>query len=250
MLTQSETNKAEPRGYCPPVLFWIAEYVDGSCLCQFDPDTGQEALFKHVDQTRLRSFGWYPVTRKLADLVKTPQLRVNPLLHTYRLELGPGQHLIAHKQQKIHCVSAQVCFNCGHIWQFREKPGELNYSYSDMKVEMTDKGGRRYVTPQCPKCSAYTHIVCEKCAISRSRYVDGYRCAECQTNLPDQTRAVDFEEQKQPNVYWDIENLGRVDIPSGSKFKIGTLELLMRDQKWTMTKEGGWTISGTALEQT
>jgi hypothetical protein len=59
-----------------------------------------------------------------------------------------------------------------------------------------------------------------------------------------------LEQQKKPNTYWDIENLGRVDIPSGSKFKIGTLELLMRDERWSMTKEGGWTISGRALEQT
>ena len=211
MLTQSETNKAEPQGYCPPVLFWIAEYVDGSCLCQFDPDTGNEVLFKHVDQSRLRSFGWYPVTRKLADLVKTIQLRVNPLLHIYRLDLSPGQHLIAHKQQKIHTVAVHVCLNCGHIWQWRSTPGELNYPYSDRHAVMYahcdnpcppsihDKNGHKYLAVQCPKCNAYTRIVCEKCGIPRSKYAKGdqfeFRCAECQAELPDQTRAVEFEER-------------------------------------------------------
>jgi hypothetical protein len=211
-LPESETSKAGPLGYCPPVLFWIAEYTDGSVLCQFDPTTGRESLFKNVDQTRLRSFGWYPVSRKLADLVKSSQLRVNPLLHIYKISLSPGQHLIAHKQSKIHTVMAQVCLQCGYIWQFRDKPGELNYPYSDMKVEMHahcdnpcppslhDKDGQhRYVTPQCPKCGAYTRLVCEKCLIARSKYANGeqfdFRCAQCQGDLPDRTRSVTFEER-------------------------------------------------------
>ena len=59
-----------------------------------------------------------------------------------------------------------------------------------------------------------------------------------------------LEQQKKANAYWEIENLGRVDIPSGAKFKIGALELLMRDERWSMTKADGWRISGRALERT
>ena len=40
-------------------LFWIAEYQDGTALPQFDPDTGEEHLFKEVDQSKLKRFGWY-----------------------------------------------------------------------------------------------------------------------------------------------------------------------------------------------
>lgn len=207
----AKNESTQQIGYSPSVLFWIAEYTDGSVLCQFNPENGNETLFKQVDQTRLRSFGWYPVTRKLADLVKSSQLRVNPLLHIYRIKIGPGQTLIAPKQQKLHTIMAQLCLQCGYIWQFRDKPGELNYPHSDMKVVMHahcdnpcapslhDESGHRYVTPQCPKCGAYTRLVCEKCGISRSKYVEGdgfvYRCAECQADLPDRTRAVTFEER-------------------------------------------------------
>jgi hypothetical protein len=59
-----------------------------------------------------------------------------------------------------------------------------------------------------------------------------------------------LEGQKRPNVYWNFEDIGRTDIPSGYTFNLGSTELLMRDQKWSMTKEGGWLVSATALEQT
>jgi hypothetical protein len=201
--TQPDAQKAEPLRYCPPVLFWIAEYMDGSCLCQFDPESGVEAKFKSVDQSRLRSFGWYPVSRKLATLVKTVQLRVNPLLHIYKLELGPGKGLIAHRQEKIHHVSIHVCLKCGYLWQFRDKPGDLNYPYSALKVEWTvktqDKKDRRLASAKCPQCSAYTEQVCPKCLIERTKYrEDGkfvYRCNQCDTPLPDQTRRIEFEER-------------------------------------------------------
>jgi predicted RNA-binding Zn-ribbon protein involved in translation (DUF1610 family) len=68
-----------------------------------------------------------------------------------------------------------------------------------LKVEMHDKDDHKYVTPQCPKCGAYTRLVCEKCNRSRSKYANGdqieYRCAECQADLPDRTRRVEFEER-------------------------------------------------------
>jgi len=59
-----------------------------------------------------------------------------------------------------------------------------------------------------------------------------------------------LEEQKRPNVYWNFENIGRTDIPSGYLFKIGATELLMRDQRWGMSKEGGWLVTATAQEKT
>jgi hypothetical protein len=59
-----------------------------------------------------------------------------------------------------------------------------------------------------------------------------------------------LENECKPQVYRAIENLGRVDIPIGSKFKIGTIELLMREATYKMTKSTGWVISGVAWEAT
>lgn len=95
---------AKPLDYNPQVLFWIAEYMDGSIVSQFDLDDGHEVLYKSVDQSRLRSLGWYPVTRKLAALVKDQVLRVVPFLPHYRAMLGPNRKPICHRQQHLHLV--------------------------------------------------------------------------------------------------------------------------------------------------
>lgn len=90
----------EPKGYNPPVFVWIAEYVDGTCLCQFDPADGHENLFKQVDHSRLKSFGWYPVTSQLKAVVTSMELRCGPSC-SYKISIGPGEKLIAHRQQHI-----------------------------------------------------------------------------------------------------------------------------------------------------
>jgi len=59
-----------------------------------------------------------------------------------------------------------------------------------------------------------------------------------------------LENEYTPQTYRNIENLGRVDVPIGSKFKIGTTELIMREATYTMTKSTGWIISGLAWEAT
>jgi hypothetical protein len=59
-----------------------------------------------------------------------------------------------------------------------------------------------------------------------------------------------LEEQMKPQVYWDMEEIGRDDIPSGSKFTLGSTELLMREQRWQFIKESGWVLTGKAWEKT
>jgi hypothetical protein len=56
-------------GYRPLVYFWIAEYTDGSALPQFDPETGKENRFSEVDHPKLKRFGWYPFSLKLAQQI-------------------------------------------------------------------------------------------------------------------------------------------------------------------------------------
>ena len=70
-------------------LFWIAEYEDGQALPQFDPDTGEEHLFKDVDHSKLKRFGWYAFPRKLANKVENAV--VNPLLNSYTVDLPISQ---------------------------------------------------------------------------------------------------------------------------------------------------------------
>ena len=76
---------------------------------QFDPVDGHENLFKHVDQDRLRSFGWHPITHVLASKIKHMVVRVSdPPFPAYRVVLGPGRKLIAHRQEAIRHTSGKV----------------------------------------------------------------------------------------------------------------------------------------------
>ena len=48
----------------PLVYFWIATYNDGTALAQFDPETGLPNKFTDIDQSRLKTLGWYPFSPK------------------------------------------------------------------------------------------------------------------------------------------------------------------------------------------
>jgi hypothetical protein len=59
-----------------------------------------------------------------------------------------------------------------------------------------------------------------------------------------------LEQQMKPQIYWDFEEIGRDDIPSGYRFTLGSTELLMREQRWQFSKEAGWILTGKAWEKT
>ena len=85
-------------------LFWIAEYQDGTALPQFDPDTGEEHMFKEIDHARLKRFGWYAFAAELAG--KVPNAVVNLNLKHYVLSLRPraqrgGGNLIAYRTTTV-----------------------------------------------------------------------------------------------------------------------------------------------------
>lgn len=80
-------------------LFWIAEYQDGQALPQFNPDTGAEHLFKEVDHSKLKRFGWYAFPRNLAN--KVAYAAHNPCLTSYTVDIPPGATLVAHRTTSI-----------------------------------------------------------------------------------------------------------------------------------------------------
>ena len=82
-------------GYNPLVFFWLAEYKDGKCFAQFDVETGEENLFRDVDQFRLKKFGWYPFPLPFAVFLQGKGHNVlSKDLPSYEIELQPGQRLI------------------------------------------------------------------------------------------------------------------------------------------------------------
>jgi hypothetical protein len=89
-------------GYRPLVYFWIAEYTDGSALPQFDPETGKENKFSEVDQQKLKHFGWYPFSAKLAKrIMNTENVIVVPTSNpSYKLNVE-NESLLAYRTNKI-----------------------------------------------------------------------------------------------------------------------------------------------------
>lgn len=99
-------------GYRPLVYFWIAEYTDGTALPQFDPEIGKENLFKDVDHSKLKRFGWYPFSQELAEKILTAaKIVVIPTFNPfYAINLEKGQKLVAHRtcSIKLHAESGVV----------------------------------------------------------------------------------------------------------------------------------------------
>ena len=86
----------------PLVFFWIAEYNDNTALPQFDPDTCKENLFKDIDQSRLKAFGWYPFPKEFAEKLRSKGVNaVSKPLNFYRIELKEGWRLIAFRRNAI-----------------------------------------------------------------------------------------------------------------------------------------------------
>ena len=93
-------------GYHPPlVYYWKAFYHDGTELAQFD-DEGNEHLFKEIDQSKLKGFGWFPFTYQQEAFLKSKGHNVRALpLPSYVLWLKPGQRLIAFRR---HFLSLSI----------------------------------------------------------------------------------------------------------------------------------------------
>lgn len=87
--------------YNPPTFFWVSIYKDDTALPQFDPESGRENLFKDIDQTKLKEFGWYPFTPELASKLQIA-VKINPFLPKYKIVLAPNQRLIALRRQFIN----------------------------------------------------------------------------------------------------------------------------------------------------
>jgi hypothetical protein len=90
-------------GYRPLVYFWVAEYTDGSALPQFDPETGRENRFSEVNQLKLRRFGWYPFSLKLAQkILETEKTVVVPTRNpSYTVSVEEGEELVAYRTNTV-----------------------------------------------------------------------------------------------------------------------------------------------------
>lgn len=149
--------------YRPPVYMWIAEYSGGSALPQFDPETGKENLFRDVDQSKLKRFGWYPFATELSAKIyeKTGAVTVPTSNSSYMIELKNGDKLVAKRENILITFNYHYCTECGFAWQFTKT--ELNVKVglqTSSKAFVEDISVRnekriciiKFVSPICPNC--------------------------------------------------------------------------------------------------
>lgn len=84
--------------------FWIAEYNDKTALPQFDPETGNENLFKDIDQSKLIRFGLYPFSKELSRKVPCS---VSDLLPKFVINLSSEDKLVYLRRNYIEKIGSK-----------------------------------------------------------------------------------------------------------------------------------------------
>ena len=87
----------------PLVYFWIAEYTDGVCLPQFDPETGRENRFADIDTSKLRRFGWHPFSAEFAKRIYEAEaiITVPSSNSSHMVDLKSGDCLVAKRENRV-----------------------------------------------------------------------------------------------------------------------------------------------------
>lgn len=180
------------------VYFWIAFYKDGTCLPQFDIQTGKENSFVDIDQSRLDKFGIFPFTGALAlnaNRIKGFVVaREVPNLPYFLMPLKENQRLIFVRRNKIHIFTYQHCEKCGYNWQWmeghkEEEPTEVGLLVHSNHV-VQKFNGKEYGCAQCPKCGSFNAIVCPECGtlineMEREGTKEHYfMCPKCKEERP------------------------------------------------------------------
>ena len=150
------------------IYMWFAQCSDGKALSQFNFNTGEETLFKDLDQTKIVKFGLCPVSRELAVKINQLQgweaIKSKLTLPYFLMKLQPNQRLIYVRQNFMRQFSYKICIKCGYKWmympQLKEGMSEVGlYMHQNSTIQMQD--GQPNKLPMCPKCGAFNRIVCE-----------------------------------------------------------------------------------------
>jgi hypothetical protein len=177
------------------VYMWIAQYCDGQVVSQFDFNTGEETLFKNLDQTKIVNFGLCPISQALVIKVNQLQgweaIKSKLTLPYFLMKLQPDQRLIYVRRNFIREFSYKICTKCEYKWMFmpnhKEEMSEVGLQmHQNSTTQMQD--GKPYQLVVCPKCGAFNRIVCEcgglinKMKNAKDEFY--YECPKCKKQHP------------------------------------------------------------------
>jgi hypothetical protein len=183
----------------PLVFWWIAFYKDGSCLPQFDLETGKENPFISIDQNKLEKFGLFPFNQSLAIkasmVAKMKVAIVKEGLPYFMMQLKENQRLISIRRNYIHLYIYQHCNKCGYDWQWMSghkegEVGKVGLIIHQNNVVQEWKG-KKYGLAVCPKCDMFNSIICPECKdtlINELKREDSeehyFKCPKCNKEYP------------------------------------------------------------------
>jgi hypothetical protein len=185
----------------PLVYFWIAFYKNGTCIPQFDVETGSVNSFQDIDQTKLDRFGLFPFNASLTIRANISAgfviaREVAGLPH-FVMKLQGNQRLIYVRRNFIHIFTYSHCDKCGYEWQWSpttHKDGEqseVGLLFHPNYIPQTWEG-KNYPCAQCPKCGSFNAVVCPECKdtliseVERPEKKDEhyFKCHKCNKEYP------------------------------------------------------------------
>jgi hypothetical protein len=179
----------------PLVYMWIAQYIDGTIVPQFDFETGEESLFKNLDQTKIDKFSLFPISQTLFPKINQKQgwdaTVSKTTLPYFILKLQPNQRLIYIRRNFIREFSYKICTKCGYKWMYmpnhKEEMSEVKLRMHQNSVTQMENGQPVQI-PSCPKCGAFNKIICD-CGglinkMQNASKVFYYECPVCKRQHP------------------------------------------------------------------
>ena len=100
------TNKKQPLGTAPLSYFWAIEYVNGTTISQFNPNTGKEVQWSNVFARNkdIKTAFWLPFSPQFALKVFQKNKLLCSCIHgslMMRVDLPPKADLILRKRTSI-----------------------------------------------------------------------------------------------------------------------------------------------------
>lgn len=230
----------------PLVYFWIAFYKDGTCLPQFDLETGKMNPFKSIDQSKLEKFGIYPFNAPFSIKVnlaeKSNITREEEGLPFFIMHIQPTQRLIYVRRNRIHIFTYQHCDKCGYEWQWIpdcEDGSKTEVGLLAHTNHITQNwNGKEYNLGQCPKCNSFNAVICTECkdAIVNelavpNQIAHAFRCSKCNKEYPRYIRL--FEGNNRDMVYL----LGHQTTTEDSKKNVKQIMFIDEDGTFELNED-------------
>lgn len=97
--------------YNPLRFMWIAEFDNGDCISQFNPDTGKETSWKNINIKRIIKLSWVTISSELSEkILLTEGIFTNPSIipEKYTIEYKNGEKPLIYRRNYIEFSNSVI----------------------------------------------------------------------------------------------------------------------------------------------